>query len=119
VIDLERVATFIAVVKCGGFREAAKQTGLSQPTVTQHIKRLEQRMLGILAGRRQAARALIGAIDGLSPLAILARGYGIIQTVPEGAVVKHANEVSAGDQIQARLADGRLVCVVRQVIPEP
>lgn len=87
--------------------------------VPQYIKRLEQRMRGMLAGRQQAARALVGALDGLSPLAILARGYSIIQTVPEGAVVKHAHEVSAGDQIQARLADGRLVCVVRQVIPEP
>lgn len=85
----------------------------------QYVKRLEQRMLGSLASRRQAARALLGALDGLSPLAILARGYSIIQTVPEGTVVKHAKEVTAGDEIQARLADGRLVCVVRHVLPGP
>jgi DNA-binding transcriptional LysR family regulator len=42
VIDLERVATFLAVARYGGFREAAKHRGLSQPAVTQHIKRLEQ-----------------------------------------------------------------------------
>ncbi len=41
-IDLERVATFLAVARYGGFREAAKHRGLSQPAVTQHIKRLEQ-----------------------------------------------------------------------------
>lgn len=41
-LDLECVATFLAVAACSGFREAAKRTGLSQPTVTQHVKRLEQ-----------------------------------------------------------------------------
>jgi len=58
VIDLERVATFIAVVKCGGFREAAKQTGLSQPTVTQHIKRLEQSLQARLIDRATMPQSL-------------------------------------------------------------
>lgn len=57
-IDLERVATFIAVVKCGGFREAAKQTGLSQPTVTQHIKRLEQSLQARLIDRATMPQSL-------------------------------------------------------------
>lgn len=38
-INLECVATFLAVANQGGFREAARQTGQSQPAVTQHIKR--------------------------------------------------------------------------------
>lgn len=39
-INLECVATFLAVANQGGFREAARQTGQSQPAVTQHIKRV-------------------------------------------------------------------------------
>jgi DNA-binding transcriptional LysR family regulator len=58
VIDLERVATFLAVARYGGFREAAKHTGLSQPAVTQHIKRLEQSLNVNLIDRSNAGSTL-------------------------------------------------------------
>jgi molybdate transport repressor ModE-like protein len=58
VIDLERVATFLAVVRCGGFRDAARHTGLSQPAVTQHVKRLEQSLNAILIDRSNAGSTL-------------------------------------------------------------
>lgn len=51
-LDLGCVATFLAVASCSGFREAAKTTGLSQPTVTQHIKRLEQSLNASLIERK-------------------------------------------------------------------
>jgi DNA-binding transcriptional LysR family regulator len=58
VIDLERVATFLAVARFGGFREAARHTGLSQPAVTQHVKRLEQSLNVILIDRSNAGSKL-------------------------------------------------------------
>jgi DNA-binding transcriptional LysR family regulator len=51
-LDLGCVATFLAVASCSGFREAAKKTGLSQPAVTQHIKRLEQSLNASLIERK-------------------------------------------------------------------
>lgn len=57
-IDLERVATFLAVVEYGGFREAARHTGRSQPAVTQHIKRLEQSLNVHLIDRSNACSTL-------------------------------------------------------------
>jgi len=57
-IHLERVATFLAVATSGGFREAAKRTGLSQPTVTQHLKRLEQALNVNLIDRNNAGSTL-------------------------------------------------------------
>ncbi|CAN5386122.1 LysR family transcriptional regulator [soil metagenome] len=41
-LDLECVASFLAVAACSGFREAARRTGLSQSAVSQQLKRLEQ-----------------------------------------------------------------------------
>jgi DNA-binding transcriptional LysR family regulator len=58
VIDLDRVATFLAVVEHGGFREAAKHTARSQPAVTQHIKRLEQSLNVNLIDRSNARSSL-------------------------------------------------------------
>lgn len=40
-LNLMHVRTFVTVVEQGGFHEAARHLGVSQPTVTQHIKKLE------------------------------------------------------------------------------
>ena len=82
------------------------------------MKRLDQRVRSRLALRRQTVTSLMGALDGLSPLAILARGYSIVQTVPEGTVVRRADQVAVGDEISAKLASGRLLCVVREAVPD-
>ncbi|MGL4439347.1 MAG: LysR substrate-binding domain-containing protein [Bosea sp. (in: a-proteobacteria)] len=41
-LDLVQVRSFITVVACGSFHEAAKRLGLSQPTVSQHVRKLEE-----------------------------------------------------------------------------
>jgi exodeoxyribonuclease VII large subunit len=92
--------------------------GSALTLVPQLAKRMEQGLLAVLALKHHAVRSAAAALDSLSPLAILARGYSIVQTVPDGAVVKRARDVSAGDHISAKLADGRLLCDVRRVIPE-
>ena len=57
-INLERVATFLAVARQGSFREAARHTGLSQPSVTQHVKRLEQSLNVTLIERNNSGSKL-------------------------------------------------------------
>jgi len=84
----------------------------------QLTKRVMQGIVALLTTRRQAARTAMAALDSLSPLAVLGRGYSIVQTVPGGAVVKRARDVSPGDEILARLADGRLLCDVRKILPD-
>ena len=86
--------------------------------VPQLLKRVEQRMLAVLAFRRQAVRSIAAALDGLSPLAILGRGYSIVQTVPDGLIVRRARDVSVGDEIRAILAEGQVLASVRQTLPD-
>jgi exodeoxyribonuclease VII large subunit len=83
----------------------------------QLVKRVRRGMVALLAVKQQTVRAAMTALDGLSPLAVLARGYSIVQTVPGGAVVKRAQDVSPGEQVSARLAEGRLLCDVRKILP--
>lgn len=40
-MNLEHIETFLAVIDTGNFREAGRQLGVAQPTVSQHIKKLE------------------------------------------------------------------------------
>ncbi|HET8580488.1 MAG TPA: exodeoxyribonuclease VII large subunit [Nitrospiraceae bacterium] len=86
--------------------------------VPQLLKRAEQRMLSVLAFRRQAVRSIAAALNGLSPLAILGRGYSIVQTVPDGLIVRRARDLSVGDEIRARLAEGQVLASVRQILPD-
>src|SRR5262245_32045029 len=43
-LDLELVRTFVAIVDTAGFHSAGRQLDLSQPTVSQHLQRLEERL---------------------------------------------------------------------------
>ncbi|MGH8496739.1 MAG: exodeoxyribonuclease VII large subunit [Gammaproteobacteria bacterium] len=58
-----------------------------------------------------AARAL----NAMSPQATLERGYAIVSG-PDGTILREAAAVSAGTEISARLAKGRLAATVNQVI---
>ena len=62
---------------------------------------------------RSRQRLLAGshALDTVSPLATLARGYAIING-PDGAIVRKATAVKPGQQVSARLGQGRLNCTV-------
>ncbi len=85
--------------------------------VPQLRARVEQRIAAVLALRRQTFRTVLGTLDSLSPLAILGRGYSILQRVSDGTVVRRAADVAAGASLRATLAEGRLLCTVRETQP--
>jgi exodeoxyribonuclease VII large subunit len=64
---------------------------------------------------RSRLEFLIGKLDALSPLTILARGYSLVKAVDDKHFVKSIKDVSAGDQIEVNLADGNLECTVNSV----
>jgi exodeoxyribonuclease VII large subunit len=55
----------------------------------------------------------IGRLEALSPLSVLQRGYAL--ATKEGHVIADATQVDAGDDIDVRLARGRLACRVTGV----
>lgn len=80
----------------------------------QLLQRLSRAMSWVIAGKKQQLRTVASTLDTLSPLAILSRGYSILETSPGGTIVKDAQSVRVGDRIRARLAEGRLSCLVEQ-----
>jgi exodeoxyribonuclease VII large subunit len=54
-------------------------------------------------------------LDSLSPLGTLQRGYAIVSD-SEGKVLTDAGKVSVGDEVEARLASGRLGLTVKRVV---
>ncbi len=53
-------------------------------------------------------------LDSLSPLGTLQRGYAIV-TDGNGKVLRNTSDVSVGDAVEARLAQGLLGLVVQSV----
>lgn len=80
----------------------------------------EQRMTGamaaLLAEKRKQYVRLAAAMDALSPLKVLSRGYSMVQG--EGGVVKSVSGVAPGDRLTIRFADGQAGCLVQSVEKE-
>lgn len=87
-----------------------------------HRHQLTQRLHAVmrltLERRRSLLESLMRALDAISPLATLHRGYAIVTGVPDGKIVRRAAEVPAGATVQARLGAGRLICEVRETLDE-
>ncbi|KFL37612.1 exodeoxyribonuclease VII large subunit [Arenimonas donghaensis] len=61
----------------------------------------------LLEPRRLQLRGLARALEGVSPLATLGRGYAIVFDA-SGQVLRRAADARAGDSLRTRLADGEL-----------
>ncbi|HWF85951.1 MAG TPA: LysR family transcriptional regulator [Vicinamibacterales bacterium] len=68
-LDLDQVASFVALVEAGSFGGAARRLGLSQSTVSQHLKRLETQLAVRLIERARTGSVPTGAAHDLLPLA--------------------------------------------------
>ena len=84
-------------------------------TRTQELtKRFELQAGFYLRQKRNRLESLLTALDGLSPLAILSRGYSITRKLPEMRLIKKAQEVNPGMRVQVRLHQGELICRVEE-----
>ena len=69
----------------------------------------------ILAKHTAEFRELTSRLQALSPLAILSRGYSITRNVPDGAVIRHAEDVHIGQDVEILLGKGALTCEVKRI----
>jgi len=87
------------------------------PLLSREARRLHGRLLGAWAraAQRDARRlsALARALNSVSPLEVLQRGYAILFD-ENGAVLRSARGVPAGTPVTARLRDGTLPLIVSE-----
>ncbi len=105
----------------------ALSASLKQATPAHRIRRysfqqaaLTQRMRTAirqqLANRQSRFALACKSLDTISPLATLERGYSIVTRVKDNTILRRTTDIKAGEQVEARLAEGQLLCSVDKVI---
>ncbi|RAH39201.1 exodeoxyribonuclease VII large subunit [Halomonas sp. SL1] len=77
-------------------------------------QRLHQAMPRTLTHQRERLAAVARELQAVSPLAVLGRGYAILEN-DEGRVIRHATDTRPGERLTARLGEGRLAL---EVLPD-
>jgi exodeoxyribonuclease VII large subunit len=76
---------------------------------------LFDRTMWRLKSLRERLAGLAGPLDSLSPLKSLARGYLLATKPGESSLIRTSRDVLAGDLIDLRLIDGRVLAEIKEV----
>lgn len=81
------------------------------------VRNMEASMQHILIQQRARLTQSCAALDALSPLKVLSRGYAVVQN-RRGDVVTAADRLVTGESICVRFAKGQSICEVREIKSE-
>jgi len=87
--------------------------------IPQLRSRLTVAMDHALTHKMQLTRGTLWRLNGLSPLAVLQRGYAILETVRRHQIIRDVGQVAVGDEVVARLPNGQIRCTVKDVRANP
>ena len=77
------------------------------------------RLTTAFARRQEQARSqwqeLATALNSLSPLAVLGRGYSLTRTIPDGKVIADATTLTSGDSVRLTFAKGEARATIDEV----
>ena len=76
-------------------------------------RRMSQSMTALLAGKRARTGQLVAALDAMSPLKVLGRGYSIARN-ENGTLIASVKDAAPGERLELRLSDGSLACRVEE-----
>jgi exodeoxyribonuclease VII large subunit len=78
-------------------------------------KRLWNKIPELLYIKRAQLESQVFALQALSPLQTLSRGYATLQIPDKQLIVSSVSQVQVDDAVQANLKDGHLLCKITQI----
>jgi exodeoxyribonuclease VII large subunit len=95
---------------------------------TRRLAQLKQRLAGLPQRLQQAwshhhrrrlehLAAAARELNAVSPLATMHRGYAVLRRPEDGRVITQVAQVTPGERVEARLADGALDLTIEQIKP--
>ncbi len=86
---------------------------------TKRTEQMYQRLQLAINNHFQKQKSLVKiatrALDAVSPLATLNRGYAIVQRVDNQEIIRNAKQLARGDEVLTRFSQGRIRCAVDDV----
>lgn len=98
----------------GRIRHPAARVAELRQGADRYAMLLERALRGQVARPQRRLAELASALDALSPLAVLERGYSLA-TASDGRVVRDAAELAAGDRVELRFHRGRAAAEILDV----
>ena len=117
---LEYVITGRLAVECERLRVSRRQLERASPQhrlqeARQHVDDTERalalRLEHLLALRREQLQGRALRLHALSPLLTLGRGFAVVRRESDGAIVSSVAQVSAGQALAVRVADGSFAAI--------
>ena len=99
-------------------RDASSFVDLRRMDLDRVSARLSLAGQKLLADRRRELVRRAAALDAMSPLKVMSRGYAAVDD-GAGRPVHSVRQLSAGDRVNMRFADGAAACRVEQVEEQP
>jgi len=88
-------------------------------SLRERLAHLELRGSGAVGKALGACRAglseRVARLESLSPLAVLGRGFVVVEKLPARRIVKSIRQLKPGDRLRLRLSDGVTTCCVETV----
>ena len=85
-----------------------KSTDESAQRMRRALHALRSAMIARLAHSRSFSSELVRALDAVSPLGTLGRGYALLRDAATGRVIRSVRDTEPGANVEALLRDGRL-----------
>jgi len=100
-----------------------KSPGAMLSQVRENLTRISREMTfavtRALHERRERFSSLAAALNRLSPLEVLSRGYAVVTGTKDGKVISDARQVQPGDHTDIRLFKGSLTAVIeKRILPD-
>lgn len=87
-----------------------KEIELQKEQMTLHLQALDKAMKQLLKDKQQYFFRQVDALEHLSPLSLLKRGFGV--TYKENTLVKSVQELEVGDNIQVKMQGGHIDALI-------
>jgi exodeoxyribonuclease VII large subunit len=95
-----------------------QKLGLARERLNACRTRLDRTLERVLRASTMRHGALDARLHSLSPLAVLERGYALVQGA-DGGVIRSISQVAPGDRVTTRLADGAFTSRVETAATNP
>ncbi len=105
-----------AIEKSGALKDPIVKINDSRKNLAYLSERLGDMAEARLKAKKLEFSGLVGKLDALSPLGVIARGYALVSK--DGSLLTSVSAVSEGDNIKIKLSDGEAFAQVTDICEE-